>query len=104
MTQKDDFNQIKRDLVDKVEAIEQRIIEGNEIFAQLKLKIYGDNEANPPIPGIDARLIKLEAIETNRLQLKKEFLKLAIGSFTIALGGVIVWIFNIFKGAFTKVN
>ncbi len=103
------FPQLKKDLIDRVKAIEDYISDGiktrEEILRQLSkmhYKIYGDDDANPPKVGFDDRLKLLESVEADRIKLKNSALKLAVGSMTMAVGGAMIWIFNVLRDGFIR--
>ena len=80
----------------------EELMKDSEATRLLLRKIYGDPDASPPILGYDARLKKLEELENIRDKTKKELIKLAVGSVTIALGGAILWVAAAVKAAFIR--
>ena len=110
------FPEIKKSLLDAVERIEKHIQESEKDrqesvkerqemvinMAKMHIRIYGNNEIDPPVEGHETRLRRLELVEESRLKNKREMLNLAIGSFTIAVGGVILWILSALKVMFIK--
>lgn len=109
MNSKEDFPQIKRDLIDKINAIEKQNIADSVQREQIKylldkltVAIYGDKMAYPQIDGMDARLKKLEAVEDTRIFARKEMVKIAVGSMTLAIGGAVIWVFNVITDAFRR--
>lgn len=113
MPNNEDFPQIKRDLVNKVNAIKTHIddesVQREEVrilLRKVSLAIFGDPMENPPIEGYHARL---ERLENERKDEKKEkrdtknnAINLAVGSAAIALGGAIIWVATVIKEAFMK--
>ena len=93
------FERLK--ISERLESLEK----DGEATRLLLRKIYGDPDVNPPILGYEARLRKLEIVENDREQAKKNLIKMAVGSITIALGGAIIWVFDVVRAAFiTKVH
>lgn len=106
---KDDFNEIKRELIEGVLRIESFIEDGEKqridiqkTLRDINTKLNGDYIIYPPIIGHEQRLINLEKVENDRIKNKEGLIKLATGSITIAVGGAVIWIFNVLKDAFTK--
>lgn len=113
MTQDKDFLLIKKALVDKVNDIGQHIEDETKqreevsiLLGKLSLLILGDATIYPPVRGIieiyDARLKVLEEVEKNRKINKETMIKMATGSITIAVGGAVIWFFNVVKVAFIR--
>ena len=96
------FPEIKQTLLDDVEQIKKYMQDGNELHRQIRVKIYGNPETNPPILGIDQRLRSLESIEQERVKRTEWSLKIAAGSITVGIGGAMIWIFNVLRDAFIK--
>ena len=63
-------------------------------------KLYGDPEANPPVPSLEQRLNYLESLEKGREKNKEYLIKMALGSVTIAIGAIVLWIITVLKNAF----
>ncbi len=110
MVQKDPtFPEIKKELVERVERIEEYMAQGIEQRKELTawmqkvhIKVYGDDDSNPPKLGLDGRVKSLEGSEEKRSIIGKGFLKIAVGSLTTAIGGAVIWSFLALKEAFTK--
>jgi len=116
----EDFNLIKRDLVNSVDKLvksnedtQAYIKEGErqrkEIQDTLRIittKINGDYMIYPPVLGHDQRILNLEKIEeqraTNTKNNKETAVNMATGTITIAVGGAVIWIFNVLREAFIK--
>lgn len=103
------FPQIKRDLIERIVIIENYIKEGVktresilELLTKLNTKIYGSDDTDPPKIGMEARLKALENTEQGRNKLKHSFLKVAVGSLTMAVGAMVIWVFNVVRDAFIK--
>jgi hypothetical protein len=79
----EEFNLIKKDLIAKIDKIDKFI--------------SGDATSNPPIKGIHERVTHLEDLEQYRLATRQNVISMATGSIAIAIGGVIIWCFNILK-------
>ena len=77
-----------------------RLADLEKTVARAFNKIYGDPEANPPVLSLDERLKQLEKIENNREENKKTLVKTALGSVTIAVGAIVLWIFTVLREAF----
>lgn len=106
---KEDFREIKRDLVLRVEKIEQYIAEGNEqrkhITQTLEIinkRMNGDFDVIPPKDGHEQRISELEKEHKERKETKESFMKVAVGSLTMAIGGAVIWIFIAIKDAVIK--
>jgi hypothetical protein len=104
-----EFPQIKKDLINRIERIENYIVDGTKIreeildtLKKMNLRIYGDLDANPPFEGYEQRIKTLETAEGNRIKNRDNVLKMAIGSVTIAIGSILWWIFGVLKDAFTR--
>ncbi len=109
-----EFNQIKAELIERIARIEEYIAEGKIERAENKIerhelrgfmdtiskRMNGDYLVNPPVLGHEQRLMSLEKVDADRLKNKEVILKMAIGSFTIAVGGAVMWIFVVLKDAF----
>lgn len=109
MSPEPSFPQIKKELIDRVEKIEKYMADGNEQREKLSgwmkkvhTKVYGDEDANPPIEGFDDRLKRLEVERKDRGVVRDGFLTVAVGSFTMAVGAAMIWMFTTLKEAFTK--
>lgn len=63
-------------------------------------KIYGDPDSNPPVMSLETRLKELEKIENSREKNKQTLIKTALGSVTIAVGAIVLWIFTVLRDAF----
>ena len=80
--------------------IAERLSELEKTVGRAFNKLYGDPQANPPIPSLEARLKELEIIESNRDKNRQTLIKTALGSVTIAVGAMVLWIFTVVKDAF----
>lgn len=109
----EDFPQIKRDLVNKINAIgrhiEDQAVQREEVrvlLGKVSLAVFGDPTARPPIKGHQDRLEKLEKIEEDRIKEetknKDNAVALAVGSAAIAIGGALIWVAVAIKEAFMK--
>ena len=82
----EEFNLIKKDLISKIDKIDRFI--------------SGDATANPPMRGIHDRVSHLEGLEKSRLKNRETVTQMACGSIAIAVGGALIWCFNILKAGF----
>lgn len=97
-----DFPEIKRDLILQVESLTQEIAYNSEVCKKLLVKMFGDENAEPPIIGISQRVRDLEKLESNRERVKTRFVTMAITSLTISASGLVLFIFNSIREAFFK--
>lgn len=106
----EDFSQIKRELVSKVNAIKAHIDEEQTsreesriLLGKVSIILFGDQTASPPIKGrlaeYDERIRELEKVDRERIKNKDSVIKMAVGSATIALGGAVIWLANVIKEA-----
>lgn len=109
MQSKDEFPQIKRELIDRIEKIEDFIKESaarreeyQRIMKNIDVKLNGDYLIYPPLRGHEQRILDLEKVESERIKTRDWAVKTATGSITIAVGGAVIWIFNVLKDAFIK--
>lgn len=109
----DDFPQIKRELVTKINAIKTHIdneaIRREEVrvlLDQVSVAVFGDPMAQPPVEGYHARLKRIEEEryeeKKDKQNIKDNAINLAVGSAAIAVGGAICWIVVAIKEAFLK--
>jgi hypothetical protein len=82
--------------------IGERLGELEKTVARAFNKLYGDPDANPPVPSMDARIKQLESVEKAREETKKTLVNGIIGSATIALGAIVLWIITVIRDAFIK--
>lgn len=107
------FPQIKRDLVNEVQAIgvhlQNESLQREEVrvlLGKLSLFVFGDVTANPPIKGMNDRLEKLEEEKLLRVKARQENIdwakKTATGAITLAVGSAVIWVFKVISEAFVK--
>jgi hypothetical protein len=104
-----EFNQIKKELIDKVNGIDEHIkneyVQREEVrvlIGKVSAMVFGDASANPPIIGFHERLNRLESVERDRIKTKDNVITMAVGSMTIAIGGAVIWIACVLREAFVK--
>lgn len=113
MPNSENFPTIKRDLVNKVNAIgdhlAQESIQREKVrilLGKMSLFIFGDPTANPPIKGVSDRLEKLEEEKLLRVKARQENIdwakKTATGAITLAVGSAVIWVFKVISEAFVK--
>lgn len=109
----EEFGQIKRELIKKVDDIQKHInadsLQREEVRILLKnvsVAVFGDPMANPPLEGYQHRLKRIEdkidLEEKDRQKNKDNMISLAVGSLAIALGGAIIWVCIAIKEAFFR--
>lgn len=108
----------KLKLNERMTSIESYVIDGlkmrsefkdtlTEVSLRLKnveLQIHGDSTGSSKYvrDGINRRVDYLEQINHTGEEIKKNFFKVAVGSITLAIGGALVWIFDVVRQAFIK--
>lgn len=100
MTKDNDLTLEKLNIAARLVDVEKAITTTNELNRKLTLAMYGDPTTDPPIRGINERVKYLEGIEAGRDKAKENMIKMAVGSFTMALGGFIIWVFLTLKDGF----
>jgi len=82
--------------------IAARLADLERTVARAFIKVYGDPDANPPVPSYEQRIKELEKLEKNREKNKDILIKTALGSVTIAVGAIVLWVFTVLRDAFIK--
>ena len=95
-----------KDRLDKIELFVDDGVKFREemriMMTKMAVKIYGDDDANPPVVGMHDRIKVLEGEHKERMETKKSLLKVAVGALTMAVGAAVLWIWGVLHDAFIK--
>lgn len=80
--------------------IAERLGDLEKTVARAFTRVYGDPDANPPVPSYEERIKELEKEKNLRERNKDTLIKTALGSVTIAVGAIVLWVFTVLKDAF----